>query len=375
MKTSDGFVIPSKSQVDQWVSDRDFFTINTIVKTFYLKSRDAYYVYYDRNINMMREYQQMPVYDWDRFYNDGIWYSDDFVLMTLEHFYVQYPEIIHRTVLAPYYTVYSWIELVANLMVQGVVILYVPRGAHKNMLGTLVLNKVKDSGITIAKLIVIVDDAQQLTITIEALHDMQDVICSVSWYIGVGATVVYKEKRMFNAAATLFCAHTVYVSDNAVMTMVRGAEVHRMVVWDMVDVILYGRGARVSATFGISEKHNAAQVIITTQRHFASDSTSIVLVKGVLHDASQLHYRGTIEVLKNVHYIIAKQLHKNLVLGPLAKVTSKPSLEVLADKIHCSHGASIITLDDEYVWYMQSRGIKDSKVRRILEEQFLQDCC
>ena len=66
-----------------------------------------------------------------------------------------------------------------------------------------------------------------------------------------------------------------------------------------------------------------------------------------------------------------KQLHKALLLNDNAEVNCKPELEIYADDVKCSHGATSGNIDEEQLFYMRSRGISEDDARQILVEAFL----
>jgi Fe-S cluster assembly protein SufD len=69
----------------------------------------------------------------------------------------------------------------------------------------------------------------------------------------------------------------------------------------------------------------------------------------------------------------AYQLNKNLLLSPDARVDTKPQLEIFADDVKCSHGAAIGQLDDEQMFYLQTRGINRVAAGEMLVHGFIQD--
>ncbi|HON00281.1 MAG TPA: Fe-S cluster assembly protein SufD [Acidobacteriota bacterium] len=88
--------------------------------------------------------------------------------------------------------------------------------------------------------------------------------------------------------------------------------------------------------------------------------------KGILNDQGRGHFRGRIIVKQGAQGTDAKQTNKNLLLSSGALANTKPELEIYADDVKCTHGATIGRLDDEALFYLRSRGIGEASARSIL---------
>ncbi|MFQ5429603.1 MAG: Fe-S cluster assembly protein SufD, partial [Phycisphaerae bacterium] len=88
--------------------------------------------------------------------------------------------------------------------------------------------------------------------------------------------------------------------------------------------------------------------------------------KGVLDDRSRAVFTGRIKVYEGAQKTDAKQSNMNLLLSKEALVDTKPQLEILADDVKCTHGATIGQIDPQAVFYLRSRGIPDAAARALL---------
>ncbi len=104
--------------------------------------------------------------------------------------------------------------------------------------------------------------------------------------------------------------------------------------------------------------------------HAVAHCTSNELYKGVLCGMSRGVFNGSILVRKNAQKTAAFQSNRNLVLSDSAVVDTRPQLEIYADDVKCSHGATIGRLDDEQLFYLRSRGIDLAEARRLLTGAF-----
>ncbi|HYW46026.1 MAG TPA: Fe-S cluster assembly protein SufD [Bryobacteraceae bacterium] len=111
----------------------------------------------------------------------------------------------------------------------------------------------------------------------------------------------------------------------------------------------------------------------TTIDHAKPHGTSHELYKGILDGKASAVFNGRILVRKDAQKTDSKQTNKNLVLSEEAVIDTKPELQILADDVRCTHGATIGQLDAESLFYLQSRGIGKSEARRLLTYAFAQD--
>jgi len=99
-------------------------------------------------------------------------------------------------------------------------------------------------------------------------------------------------------------------------------------------------------------------------------SSSTQLQKNILADRTHGVFNGKIFVPKPAQLTDASQLNRNLLLSPQAKVDTKPQLEITADNVKCAHGATVSQLEDDEIFYLQSRGIDENNARHLLINAF-----
>ncbi len=149
------------------------------------------------------------------------------------------------------------------------------------------------------------------------------------------------------------------------------------------------RGARLSRnetharlTGPAADVHlNAAQLLAGTQhgdvttvvRHDAPDCASRQTVKSVLAGAARGVFQGRIEVDRIAQKTDGYQMNQALLLSDEAEIDSKPELEIFADDVKCSHGATIGALDPEQLFYLRSRGVPAAEAKSILIRAFLDE--
>ncbi|MGE5431151.1 MAG: Fe-S cluster assembly protein SufD, partial [Syntrophomonadaceae bacterium] len=107
--------------------------------------------------------------------------------------------------------------------------------------------------------------------------------------------------------------------------------------------------------------------------HAVPHCNSNELYKGILDDKGRGVFNGKVVVRKDAQKTQAYQSNKNLLLSRNAKIDTKPQLEIFADDVKCSHGATVGQLNEEAVFYLQSRGVGIEAAQSILINAFASD--
>ncbi|ABE46163.1 Fe-S cluster assembly protein SufD [Polaromonas sp. JS666] len=107
--------------------------------------------------------------------------------------------------------------------------------------------------------------------------------------------------------------------------------------------------------------------------HARPHGTSREFYKGVLAGASRAVFNGKVIVHADAQHSDADQTNRNLLLSDNAEVDTKPQLEIYADDVKCSHGATVGQLDPEQIFYLRSRGVDDASARALLTFAFAEE--
>lgn len=108
----------------------------------------------------------------------------------------------------------------------------------------------------------------------------------------------------------------------------------------------------------------------TQQNHLAVHTTSDLLFKGALKDSSRSVWQGMIYVAPGAQKTDGYQANRNLVLSSKARADSIPGLEILADDVRCTHGATVGKIDPDALFYLLSRGIHYEEAEHLIVEGF-----
>ena len=84
-------------------------------------------------------------------------------------------------------------------------------------------------------------------------------------------------------------------------------------------------------------------------------------------------FRGLVYVAPDAQRTAARQTSRNVVLGDEARITTRPQLEIYADDVKCSHGATVGQMDEDALLYMRQRGLSEAQARALLMEGFVAD--
>jgi len=113
--------------------------------------------------------------------------------------------------------------------------------------------------------------------------------------------------------------------------------------------------------------------IVTTIDHQVPGGQTRELIKGVAAGRGHGAFQGNIIVREDAQKTDAHQLSRNLLIGARAAIDTKPQLEIYADDVKCSHGASIGDLDEAALFYLEARGIPAEEARHMLIDGFLRE--
>lgn len=140
-----------------------------------------------------------------------------------------------------------------------------------------------------------------------------------------------------------------------------------------VKIIIKGKNAKV-AILGIIIGFGKQKInLYTLQDHLKPASISDLLIKSVLFDEARLNYSGLIKIEKNAQKSNAYQKNQNLLLSPHSWADSRPKLEILANDVRCTHGATIGKIDPNQLYYLMSRGLNEKAATKLLLEGFFNE--
>jgi Fe-S cluster assembly protein SufD len=141
--------------------------------------------------------------------------------------------------------------------------------------------------------------------------------------------------------------------------------------WIQNDLTGQGATSRVTgAYFADADQHLDYD---TYQLHSAPNTTSDFAFKGALRDKATAVWRGMIRVEKDAQRTNAYQENRNLMLSPTTHAVPIPGLEILANDVRCTHGATVGQVDREQLFYLMARGLSRGEAERLIVRGFFSD--
>ncbi len=227
---------------------------------------------------------------------------------------------------------------------------------------------------TFTRILIVAEEHSQVSFVDEMLSpDFDDVTLAntvVELFSHAGAQIQYVSlQRMGKGGFYLANQRTLARRDSTLDTLnvALGGSVGRV----DLNARLMGPGANsdmLGLYFGDDDQHFDFN---TSQDHVAPDAHSDLLYKGALDDDARGVFRGIIRVHKGAQRTDAYQTNRNLILSDRAVATSLPNLEIEADDVRCSHGATVGQLDAEALFYLMSRGMDREQAERLVVLGFL----
>jgi Fe-S cluster assembly protein SufD len=136
---------------------------------------------------------------------------------------------------------------------------------------------------------------------------------------------------------------------------------------------LVGDGGRSDLLAVAVAKHQQEFDARTLQDHISAHTASDLLYKNALDDRARTIFGGLIRVEPHAHFTDAYQKVRNLLLSDDAEANSMPGLEILADNVRCTHGATSGQIEEDQLFYLRSRGIPTKVAQRLLVTGFLDE--
>jgi Fe-S cluster assembly protein SufD len=192
---------------------------------------------------------------------------------------------------------------------------------------------------------------------------MHDGIVEV--YVGRNAHLNFVELQSWGDNVWAFTRERARVMGDGNLEWIFGAMgTHLTKNFSDIDLMEEGAVGRMSGFYFTSGDQHLDHD--TQQNHMAPNTTSDLLYKGALMDESRSVWQGMIYVAPGAIGTDGYQANRNLILSKGARADSIPGLEILADDVRCTHGATVGKIDEELLFYLQSRGIPTKEAEQLI---------
>jgi Fe-S cluster assembly protein SufD len=253
-------------------------------------------------------------------------------------------------------------------------LLYVPRGVCVDK-PFHALDALTDGGVDLSRTMVILEDDAEATLVTEtgSTHaEAGGLHCgAIELMVAPNARLRYVNLQNWGNGVWHFAHQKGLVDRDASLQWTIGALGARLAKVNQ-HVALTGPGAYVQVNGVMFTEGKQHLSYHTLQHHEAPSCNSDLLYKAALQDRSRTVWRGMIRVDKAAQKTDAYQRNDNLMLSSTSRADAIPGLEIEADDVRCTHGSTSGRVDDEQVFYCQSRGLTRNEAIRMVVTGFFQ---
>jgi Fe-S cluster assembly protein SufD len=252
----------------------------------------------------------------------------------------------------------------------------VPSGVElEQPLSVRIVNSI-DGGSLFFRLLVIGESGSRFTLIEEYVSSSADVAgytnVVAELFVEQAAKLEYVSIQNLSAETWHFASHHARVERDAELDWIAGGFGSKKgKTWIQNDLTGPGATSRVTgAYFADGDQHLDYD---TYQLHAAPNTTSDFAFKGALRDEATAVWRGMIRVEEDAQRTNAYQENRNLMLSPTTHAVPIPGLEILANDVRCTHGATVGQVDREQLFYLMARGLSRGEAERLIVRGFFSD--
>jgi Fe-S cluster assembly protein SufD len=299
------------------------------------------------------------------------------IFQPLERAMVEHPDLFRKYFMSqPAVLGSAKFAALHQALVSSGTFLYVPRGVEIEMPIEIFHWLHGQNGSVFPHLLLVADELAKVTV-IESFRSLDGetggFACGVNDLIaGPGAKVTYVCAQTWGENVRALQMNTTTVDHDASamsLNLHLGARYSRFESLSR----LVGEGAR-SDLLAVSVATNEQEFDARTlQDHISPHTASDLLYKNALDDRARCTFGGLIRVEPHAHFTDAYQKVRNLLLSDDAEANSMPGLEILADNVRCTHGATSGQVDEDEMFYLHSRGIPTKIAQRLIVTGFLNE--
>jgi Fe-S cluster assembly protein SufD len=252
----------------------------------------------------------------------------------------------------------------------------VPKGVELERPLYVRVTNASDGGSLFWRLLVVAEEGARFTLIEEAASTTPELRSYTNtaqeFFVGQASKFEYVSIQNLSRETWHFASHHARVERDAELDWVAGGFGSKKgKVRIQNDLAGEGATSRVTgAYFADGEQHLDYD---TFQEHIAPSTTSDFAFKGALRDKATAVWRGMIRVERDAQKTNAYQENRNLMLSPTTHAVPIPGLEILANDVRCTHGATVSRVNREELFYAMARGLSRGEAERLIVRGFFQD--
>ena len=288
---------------------------------------------------------------------------------------------LHPELIANYYgqladTSKDGIVALNTMLAQDGFLLYVPKGVvlEKPIQLVNILRADVNFMANRRMLVILEEGAQAKLLVCDHAMDRVNFLATqvVEVFAGAGSVFdLYELEETHNA--TVRCSNLFVKQEADSNVLLNGMTLHNGITRNTTEVTLAGRGAEVNLLGMAIEDKQQRVDNHTFIDHAVPDCTSNELFKYVLDDSAVGAFAGKVLVREGAQHTSSQQTNRNLCATREAQMHTQPQLEIYADDVKCSHGATVGQLNEDALFYMQQRGIPQKEARLLLMFAFVNE--
>jgi len=284
----------------------------------------------------------------------------------------KYPELVKKHLGKVVPITEGKFAALAETMADYGVFIYVPKGAQLE----LPLHSVAwlTGASHFGRVLIVVDDGATATVVHETSSPTDGTVArlhaaTVEVRVGREAHLTFVELQSLGKDVWNFTHERVRVGANSKVDWIFVATgTHLTKNFSEIDLDGAGAVGKMSGYYFTDDDQHLDHD--TQQNHNAPHTTSDLLFKGALKDKSRSVWQGMIYVAPGAQKTDGYQANRNLVLSKAARADSIPGLEIMADDVRCTHGATVGRLEEEHIFYLMSRGMTRREAERLVVDGF-----
>jgi Fe-S cluster assembly protein SufD len=255
-------------------------------------------------------------------------------------------------------------------------LVHVPRGVELDKPLYVRVANSAENGSLFWRLLVVADAGARFTLVEEYVSARPDLPAYVNsaaeLFVEAGAKLEYVSLQNLSRETWHFGSHHARVERDAELDWVAGGFGSKKGKF-RIQNDLAGQGATSRVTGAYFTDGDQHLDYDTFQEHIAPNTTSDFAFKGALRDRSTAVWRGMIRVEPDAQKTNAYQENRNLMLSPTTHAVPIPGLEIMANDVRCTHGATVGRVDREQLFYLMARGLSRNEAERLIVRGFFED--
>lgn len=191
----------------------------------------------------------------------------------------------------------------------------------------------------------------------------------IECFVNDNAQITHSRIQL-DESVTSICSHRVQQGRDSIYRQHQISLASKLKRNDLT-VSLQGEHASTDVKGSFYGRHKQSIDNHTCMEHIAANCSSNEVFRGLVDNEANAVFNGRIHIHPDAQKTVAELSNKNLLLSDLATINTKPELEIYADDVRCSHGATVGQIDSEALFYLQSRGISRVEAKRLLSMAFI----